>query len=121
MNNNDRHSKGYMFNPTYVGTYKPDPADPNAYPVVVSNLDPSTGTLMTTFVQALSPKIKTVFRAQSRANADWAGAELTTTYTGDDWVGTITAANLQPAKKEGTMVMSYLQKVSQNWSLGYVT
>lgn len=115
----DEHQPdGYQFNPTYVGTYKPDPTDPNAYPVVVSNLDPSTGTLMTTLVHAFTPQMKCVFRAQSRAKADWVGSELTGTYTGSDWVGTLTAANVAPEKKEGTMVLSYLQKVSKNWSFG---
>lgn len=87
---------------------------------MVSNLDPSTGTLMTTLVHAFTPQMKCVFRAQSRAKADWVGSELTGTYTGSDWVGTLTAANVAPEKKEGTMVLSYLQKVSKNWSFGYV-
>jgi hypothetical protein len=109
---------GYVFNPTYVGTGRPDPEDPSTYPVMVSNLDTGTGMLMTTLVNKFGKNTMIVARGQSKSKAEWVGAEVTGTYTGSDYVGTVTAANCTPAKMEGTMVMSYLQKVHTNWSFG---
>lgn len=105
---------GYKFGAKYVGTKMVGLNE--RYPVAIGEVSPN-GNLTASFVHALGCRFRYKLAAQI-ANNKCKASSSSLEYRANDFTIAVTLANPKLAKRQGTLVMHYLQSVTSRIALG---
>ncbi|KAI7687142.1 Mitochondrial import receptor subunit TOM40 -like protein 1 [Sarcoptes scabiei] len=107
-------SNGYRFGATYIGTKQISQSE--AYPLFFGEIDPS-GNLNSRIIHLVGDRTKVNLMAQFQ-NSKCVVQQLNADYFGPDYTASIALGNVDPVRNSGLMIASYLQNITNKFSIG---
>ncbi|XP_076174159.1 mitochondrial import receptor subunit TOM40 homolog 1 [Ptiloglossa arizonensis] len=105
---------GYKFGAKYVGTKTVGPIE--KYPIITGEISPS-GYLTAAFVHTLGCRLRYKLSAQV-SDGKYKASSSSLEYRANDFTVAVTIANPRIVKKQGTIVMHFLQSITSRIALG---
>ncbi|KAF3425708.1 hypothetical protein E2986_00815 [Frieseomelitta varia] len=105
---------GYKFGAKYVGTKLVSLKE--RYPIVVGDITPN-GNLTASFVHTLGCRFRYKLSAQI-ADGKWKASSSSLEYRSNDFTVAVTLANPKLTKRQGTVVIHFLQSITSRIALG---
>ncbi|XP_015591642.1 mitochondrial import receptor subunit TOM40 homolog 1-like [Cephus cinctus] len=106
---------GYKFGATYAGTKRVGMHE--SYPVAIGEIAPN-GSMTGSFVHTLGCRLRLKYSAQIDSHQKYKACSSTAEYRSDDFTISLTLANPSFIKRQGTVVLHFLQSITSRIALG---